>query len=189
MLFLISRVDALMDVPYVNFLPELIALVPHVKLTNTVREPRVWASKRLFEHRGSDLVCRPPAPSTFYNLGTCLNNVSAFHEETRGGISDRGGVSSHGIETDAIAWLRWERAFSHKVAYQMLAARFAAHNAYVSALVPTRQYSQQCIWDAGKKKADEWNARELVAFFFGDEAGRTAKECHAAKGTFQRMCT
>eukprot|EP00927_Polykrikos_kofoidii_P074917 TRINITY_DN70973_c0_g1_i1.p1 TRINITY_DN70973_c0_g1~~TRINITY_DN70973_c0_g1_i1.p1 ORF type:complete len:422 (-),score=44.68 TRINITY_DN70973_c0_g1_i1:110-1375(-) len=69
----VSGVVALVDTPYTDLLPELMSLLPDVKIVQTLRDSVAWAGRRLRGH-GIDVLCKPPASeqlSSYYNILEC----------------------------------------------------------------------------------------------------------------------
>ena len=61
--------------PYANFVPELLALAPSLKVVHTMREPYLWSEMRLQEKQGRDIICRNL--SLAYSLGSCLDSLGS----------------------------------------------------------------------------------------------------------------
>jgi len=164
-LWLISRhgggVEALSDVPYANIFRELLVLIPTLQVLHTVREPFEWATQRLTEHEGVDVVCRTPFVATAYSIGECLDSAKNMRDA---------------LESEIAATAKWtrlsppdslRRVFTRENnlsyiapppdqplisrmwhAHGLYAARFAAYNAFVARIVPAGQYSSLCAWDS-----------------------------------------
>ena len=50
LLWAVDNMNTLSDYPWSNFLPEILALVPDVKVLQTLRDPVDWARRRLQHH-------------------------------------------------------------------------------------------------------------------------------------------
>ena len=139
-------VEALADVPYANFVPELLALAPSLKVVHTMREPYLWSELRLQEKQGRDIICRNLSQA--YSLGSCLEGEGSIADAVHTDISVLNQLTEASHEEwhpeSRGGWQRWADSLT---AHHWFANLFAAYNARIAALVPPAQYSQQCAWD------------------------------------------
>ena len=65
----LSVTQFLTDSPSDVLLPEIISMVPHIKVIATYRDPKKWGARRLRTHGPTQLICRPE----LWNLPTVLH--------------------------------------------------------------------------------------------------------------------
>jgi hypothetical protein len=148
--------QALSDVPYANFVPELLKIAPSLRVAHTLREPYLWTERRVRQHGGDDTLCLPPyagpnATGAFF-LAECLEGLGGIGARFKSALDVMAGLYGEiRIEPrirdkftrplDAAL----SRAFTvqHDFAY----GAFHAHNQRVAAYVPPARYWQFCFWD------------------------------------------
>jgi hypothetical protein len=135
---LISKgVNALSDDPFVNFFPEILSLVPDVKVLHTLRPPLEWSRRRVEEHGESttDFICasqRADNITSFFNMMECIGGSKYVGQYMR--------TPREVIEEDA-------EVVGIDKAYENFAAKFVAHNMYVKKFTPNGNYYPLCAWD------------------------------------------
>lgn len=150
-----SGVVSVSDAPYADLLPTMLALVPGLKVGQTLRDRDVWADRRLRFH-GLDVVCKSRkargAASYFDSLGCAGKGVRWVSDAL---LSQR----------KAFGWD--SQKFGKDKAYAILATRFAAHNAVfaqpagvIPGLGGLRQF---CAWDTGFADSVRETARAIAA--------------------------
>lgn len=130
-----SGIVALLDAPYTDVLPELLALAPQLMVLQTLRDSETWAQERIADH-GGDTICRPEAAArsaSFFSTVECISGTRF--------LADALDVQQDTMEADA-------KLKGKEEAVEIMAAKFAAHNSYVASIVPPKQLRQFCIWDS-----------------------------------------
>jgi hypothetical protein len=134
---LTSGVVALHDVPYTNFMPQILALAPNITVVHTLRNPIVWAVRRLKTHFDGSIICARDIMtrkniSSYFNLFECMEGSNILGEHLQGtGLAyrlDKGGSNT-------------------EYAQLLFAAKCVEHHRFIRRLVPSSQYFQLCVWD------------------------------------------
>jgi len=133
---LTSGIVALHGGPYTQLLDEIVTAIPHVRVLLPWSHPVSWAARRGSEPLGGEgLLCRAPVVETrgeasYFDLVACL---TAAHEQ---GLS-----TEEALDTT-------ESLYASPGGKLQLAARFAAHTAYVLSSIRRRTaFTAVCLKD------------------------------------------
>jgi hypothetical protein len=130
-----NGVNAVSDTPFVNFFPEILSLVPDVKVLHTLRPPLEWSRRRIHVHGDAGFICasqRADNITSFFNMMECIEGSKYVGQHMRTPLEV--------IKEDT-------EVVGTDKAYENLAAKFVAHNMYVKKFTPSENYYPLCAWD------------------------------------------
>jgi hypothetical protein len=132
-----NGVSTLSDTPFVKLFPEILSLLPDVKVFHTLRPPLEWSRRRIEQHGKSttDFICasqRADNITSFFNMMECIEGSKYVGQYMRTPLEV--------IEEDA-------EVVGTDKAYENFAAKFVAHNMYVKKFTPSENYYPLCAWD------------------------------------------
>lgn len=139
------------DTPSPYIFRELCDLIPNLEVLHSVREPRTWVMKRLFERYDFDFICdvhKTEIESTVsspFHILKCMQGTNFIYENVKL-LGDFMGLSHR----DAMMYSMGAQITSeHDKAFDQIANYFAEFNTIVANTVGggTNKYTPVCVWD------------------------------------------
>ena len=147
------------DSPMSMLFGDIIALLPHIRVQHSVRDPYVWVLKRLADH--DDVICTPHSnASVSFNILECVQGTRYLKDNLMT-ISQFTHVSRDQAKMYIAAWSNSDHRTRARLLQQWqaqlpggedklreVAMHYVAYNRFIRANVPRgSEYQPICMWD------------------------------------------